>query len=116
MADAAPPTAARSVRSLPREAIPDVIGGMLVTDDLLRAYAGHESLLAMRAKHPSEECRRGYDALRMCLLQRADIETCANVFKAYEPCGRELKAARARRAAEAAEKRRALKLPAGAGQ
>lgn len=94
-----------SKKSLPRSEIPDKIGDMVITEELLADYAGHELFLKERAKHPPH-CYSAYDSLRLCLVQRLDPPTCGRVMEAYRPCAAELHKARIARMMAAEEERR----------
>ena len=95
-------------RSIPREKIPDKIGDMVITSDLLDDYSGHEIFLKERAKHPPY-CYSAYDALRLCLVQKiTDPQTCGKVLEAYRPCARELQKEKVRRMMSLDEERRKI--------
>lgn len=94
------------VKGLPRAEIPAKIGTMEVTEALLDDYAGHETLLKVRARHESEKCRKLFDGLRLCILKRLGSEQCGVIQDNYAPCAVELKRSRLARFAESDVRRR----------
>lgn len=90
---------------VPRDQIPDKIGDMIIDEQLLKDYTGHEYLLKARAKHPPH-CREIWDEMRMCIIRKYDRETCERVANVYAPCSKELERARAARLLLADDERR----------
>lgn len=90
---------------VPRDEIPDKIGDMPISEDLINEYRGHEFLLKARAKHPVH-CRPAWDSMRLCIIKRLDKETCEKIAQAYAPCSKELERAKAAKLLAADEERR----------
>lgn len=97
----------RRIKSIPRSEIPDKIGDMAITPELLDDYKGHEIFLKERAKHPPH-CYAAYDSLRLCFIQRLGPETCTKVMESYRPCARELQKRRLAQQMEAEDERRKI--------
>ncbi len=55
-------------------------------------------------------CYDAYDAVRLCMMQKLDHETCTDVYAAFRPCADEMayKRAQAQRKAEEEERQRRL--------
>jgi hypothetical protein len=83
--------------------------GMLVTEALRAAYAGHESLLYIRALH-APACYGAWDALRHCVLRtETDEARCEALADAYKPCDDDLRRrALAKKLSREDERRRSL--------
>lgn len=88
-----PPRLALTFASIPRGELPAALNGMPITEDVISAYRGHESLLRFRSLH-SAPCYARFDAIRKCFVKglapHTDAE-CEALFEAYRPCSKDLK-------------------------